>query len=251
MLLLSKLVALFLKPLLWVCALALWALWARAPRRRRRLARLAVAALLIFTNPGLINLLAAWWEKPYRGGRELTGTFDVGIVLGGYIDFEASAPPGLITLHRAGNRLTSALALYHSGRIERILLSGGAGRIIGSAPPEALVARQFLLQAGVPDSAILVEVRSRNTRENAAFSRPLIDRLAPGASCLLITSAWHLRRAEGSFARAGIRCQPFGTDFLTEQSSGNPLRWLEPNWKALMKWELLLKEWVGWVAYRF
>jgi hypothetical protein len=37
---------------------------------------------------------------------------------------------------------------------------------------------------------------------------------------------------------------------LSETSRGNWLNWFEPDWKALLKWELLIKEWVGWVAYR-
>jgi hypothetical protein len=37
---------------------------------------------------------------------------------------------------------------------------------------------------------------------------------------------------------------------MTEKHTGNLFRWLEPDWKALMKWELLIKEWIGWAVYR-
>lgn len=94
------------------------------------------------------------------------------------------------------------------------------------------------------------EVLSRNTRENALYSKQLVDRTAPGSRCLFITSAWYTRRVKACFHKAGLICEAFGTDFLTEKSNGNGWNWLEPDWKALMKWELLIKEWGGWLAYR-
>jgi len=114
---------------------------------------------------------------------------------------------------------------------------------------EAPLVRDYLLQVGVPDSAIWVEDRSRNTLENAAFSKAIVDQRMPGATCLLITSGWHMPRALPCFERIGLHCAPFGTDFLAETSGGNPFKWIEPSWYALMKWELLTKEWIGYVVY--
>ena len=247
---LSKLFAFLLKPLNWMAVLAVFSLLTKNKNHRRRSISALIAILLVFSNPWLVNQLACAWETGKRSPDTITRPYDVGILLGGYANFNAGSPPGLLTLHQAGNRLTATLMLYQTGKIRRILLSGGAGRLIGDVPPEAGAARVFLLQCGVPDSAILVENHSRNTRENALFSKHLIDSIAPGSRCLLITSAWHMRRAEGCFVRAGLVCDPFGTDFLSETSNGNWFNWLEPDWKALLKWEFLLKEWFGWLAYR-
>ncbi len=210
-----------------------------------------IIMLLFFSNPWLVNQLARAWEMGKRSPDSISHPYDVGILLGGFINFNAESPPGLLTFHQAGNRLTATLMLYKTGKIRRILISGGAGRLIGNVPPEAGAARQFLLQCGVPDSAILIENNSRNTRENALFSRELIQKLAPEGRCLLITSAWHIRRAEACFDKIGLACDPFGTDFLSETSHSNWFNWLEPDWKAFLKWDLLIKEWVGWLTYRF
>lgn len=110
-------------------------------------------------------------NRPTRSGENITEPYDTGILLGGYINFNALAPAGVSTFNQAGNRLTGTLMLYRTGRIRRILLSGG--RLIGDVRPEADAVREFLLQCGVPDSAILVENRSRNTRENALYSRAI------------------------------------------------------------------------------
>jgi uncharacterized SAM-binding protein YcdF (DUF218 family) len=246
----SKLLAFLLKPLNWMVLLAVFSLFTKNKNHRKRSVSALIITLLVFSNPWFVNQLARAWETGKRSPDTITQPYDVGILLGGYTNFNAESPPGLLTLHQAGNRLTATLMLYHTGKIRHILLSGGAGRLIGNVPPEAAAARTFLLQCGVPDSAIWVENHSRNTQENALFSRQLIDSIAPESRCLLITSAWHIRRAEACFDKAGLTCDPFGTDFLSETTHGNWFNWLEPDWRALLKWELLIKEWIGWLAYR-
>ena len=54
----------------------------------------------------------------------------------------------------------------------------------------------------------------------------------------------------GCYRKVGISCDALGTDFFGEKSNGNVFKWVEPNGEAVQKWESLLKEWIGWVAYR-
>jgi uncharacterized SAM-binding protein YcdF (DUF218 family) len=248
--LLSKLLALLLKPLNIMAMLGLYALFSRNPVHKRRSYVLLVVLLIFFSNPWIINELARQWEIGQVNPENITQPYDVGILLGGYTDMSAAQPAGVVSFSHSANRLTGTLALYKTGKIKKILLSGGSGRIVGEERAEAPIVRWYLQQAGVPDSAILTEDRSRNTWENAVFSKHLLDSIAPNSRCLLITSAWHLRRAKGCFEKAGQPCAIFGTDFFTELDLGNPYNWLEPDWQAFMKWDALLKEWTGWIVYR-
>jgi uncharacterized SAM-binding protein YcdF (DUF218 family) len=96
---------------------------------------------------------------------------------------------------------------------------------------------------------ILVEDRSRNTLENGLFTRQLLDSLGMGQQKhLLVTSAWHLRRAAHCFEKAAVNFDIYGTDFLGERPDGNFFQQIEPSWDALMQWDLLLKEWVGYMV---
>ena len=239
-----------LKPLNWLVVLAIFSLFTQNQRHRRLSLKALIIILFVFSNPWLVNQLARVWETGRRDPAGISTPYDVGILLGGYVNFNAVSPPGLLNFHQAGNRFTTTLMLYHSGKIRRILLSGGAGRLMGNVPPESGAVRDFLLQCGVPDSAIIVENASRNTQENALYSKQMIDSLGLGKHCLLVTSAWHMRRAEACFEKAGLPCDGFGTDFYTETKNGNWLDWLEPDWKAFQKWDSLIKEWLGWLAYR-
>lgn len=247
---LSKILAFFLKPLNMMALTALYALFVKNAQRKRRSYVLLVVMLLFFSNPWIINELARRWEIGQVNPASITQPYDIGILLGGYTDLSAAQPAGVVSFSRSGNRLTGMLTLFKTGKVRKILLTGGSGRLIGQEQPEAPIAKWYLQQAGVPDSAILVEDRSRNTWENAVFSRQLLDSIAPQRRCLLVTSAWHLRRAKGCFDRAGLPCDVFGTDFFTVQDLGNPYNWLEPDWQAVMKWEYLIKEWMGWLVYR-
>lgn len=246
---LSKIVALFLKPLTLIMMAGLAAFFAKRQKVRIIAIRTTVGLFLLFSNPWLISVLSGIWETGRRSPADITQPYEVGIVLGGYTELLVAAPPGVPTFSRSGNRLSTALLLYQTGKIRHVLLSGGSGRIIGKEQIEAQVVRDYLLQLGVPDSAIWVENRSRNTRENALYSKMQVDSMAPGARCLLISSAWHLRRASAHFDEVGLPCDIFGADYFEEKSQGNPLRWLQPDWKALMKWECLIKEWVGWIVF--
>jgi len=246
---LSKLFALVLKPLTLLVLLGFYGLFTKNAKRKRRSFRIFVAGLALFTNPWLVNQFARAWESGGQSPDQIVAPYDVGILLGGYTQTTSDIPPGTWSFFRS-DRLTSTLALYKSGKIRHILLSGGSGKLISNEMPEARTVRDYLLRVGVPDSVILIDDRSRNTRENAVFSKALVDSLLPGARCLLITSAWHLPRALPCFEKAGLPCDPFGTDYMTEKNNGNPFNWIEPDWKALMKWDALGKEWVGWLVYR-
>lgn len=245
---LSKIAGLVLKPLTLMLAAGMIALFTKRPRLRKIAARTGIALFVICTNPWLISVLSGWWETGRSNPAEISQPYEAGIVLGGYSELLIASPPGLTTFSRSANRLSTALLLYQTGKIRHILLSGGSGRIIGTEKVEAQEVRKYLLQVGVPDSVIWVEARSRNTKENAYYSKGMLDSLAPQQRCLLITSAWHMRRAQGHFQKAGLPFDTFGTDYFEEKSQGNLLRWLEPDWKALMKWECLIKEWVGYLV---
>ncbi|MEZ5304442.1 MAG: YdcF family protein [Verrucomicrobiales bacterium] len=96
----------------------------------------------------------------------------------------------------------------------------------------------------------MVESGSRNTRENAANTAALLGGEAKTARCLLVTSAFHMRRAMACFECVGLDCQPFATD----HRGGSPGRfspaYLIPDPSGFSTWQLFVKEWAGMLVYR-
>jgi len=95
-------------------------------------------------------------------------------------------------------RLQATLSLYKSGRIKRIVVSGGARP--GDHHTEGGAGCRFLLERGVPQSALACETKSRSTWENLPFSKPLLG----GKPVWLVTDAPHLPRALLLARRLGI-----------------------------------------------
>ena len=86
-------------------------------------------------------------------------------------------------------RLEAALNLYRSGRVNRIIVSGGRGE--GDRYSEGQVGCRYLTSRGVPKTALGCETKSRSTWENLLYSKPLLR----GEPVWLVTDEPHLPRA--------------------------------------------------------
>lgn len=247
---LSKLLVYLFRPITWVILLLAYAWLGRREGRKRKAVLTALALLFLLSNQTLFNLAVRAWEPDLLTAGQLTEAYDIGILLGGFSNPYIRPGHDRFNLNDRANRFVNVLELYHSGKIRRIMVSGGSGQLLSDAPLEAIEARDFLLKLGVPAQDILIEPNSRNTYENALFSKKVLDEAAPGARCLLLTSAWHMHRAYGCFEKQGLKTTPFPVDYLSEQWRFTPDRLLMPNARTFFLWELIIKEWVGYLAYR-
>ena len=249
--LLSKLLDFLLSPLLWVAALLGLGLLARTVERRRTWLRAALAALLVLACPALSNWAWRLWEVPPVPVR-LVGRYDAAVLLTG-ITGPDRPPHDRVYIIGGADRLLHTVQLWRRGSFGRIIVSGGSGTVLGAgARSEAAQLRRVLLDCGVPDSVIVLEARSRNTRENAHFTAALLKRrpaLAPRGRLLLITSAFHMRRAAGCFRRAGLAVDIFPADYNSHPPRYTPDE-LVPAAGALLGGERLIHEIAGYLAYR-
>jgi len=170
------------------------------------------------------------------------------VVLGGAISPEVSVARGVVALNSAAERITVAAELAHRYPGVRIVFSGGSGSLDPSAPLEAPLAVQELVALGVAHDRITADEQSRNTIENAVFSRLLADP-KPGERWLLVTSASHMPRAIAAFRGAGFAVEAY------------PVNWRTRGWRdaaqlfgslaeGLMITDAAVHEWVGLAAYR-
>ena len=72
-----------------------------------------------------------------------------------------------------------AAELYHQGYAPKILFTGGLGRNTdGMLPePEAVRFAKVAMECGVPEEDIILEEKSRNTKENIDFTRKKLEEL--------------------------------------------------------------------------
>jgi uncharacterized SAM-binding protein YcdF (DUF218 family) len=104
----------------------------------------------------------------------------------------------------ARRRAARAADAFHAGVAPLVVISGGK-RWYGVREADALC--RELLQSGVPASAILLETRSKSTRQNARFVSEML-RARGARRAGIVTCDWHLPRALGRFRIGGIEAIP-------------------------------------------
>lgn len=148
------------------------------------------------------------------------------------------------------DRLLQTIALYKEGKIEKILLTGGSGHVFLQDQKESFFIAKVLQQAGIPDSNIIIEDQSRNTYENAIYTRDLVEKMGIKGKFLLITSSFHMKRSLACFKKAGMSVYPYPVDAKTRSFSLAIDSFLpEPFYFTL--WDQIIHEWVGLAAYKF
>jgi uncharacterized SAM-binding protein YcdF (DUF218 family) len=245
---LSKILDFLLQPILWVLLFLALGLWWRNSKIRQRFLLIAFALLVFFTNPFLINEAWLAWEIPPTPLKNMP-VYDAGILLTGVTHSDKS-PHDRVYFNKGADRVLHTLLLYREGKIGKIIISGGSGAILKKESTEAAELRKTLLFSGVPDSVIIVEDKSRNTRENALFTRKLLELHPEIRKTILITSAFHLRRAEGCFRKAGLQPDIFATDFYSSDRKFTPDNLIIPQENALANWNRLLHEMAGYLMYK-
>jgi uncharacterized SAM-binding protein YcdF (DUF218 family) len=170
------------------------------------------------------------------------------IVLGGALDTEKSETRGQVVLTADAARMTTGVELARRYPTARLVFTGGSAGLLAERPAEAIGARKLWLSLGVPEERMMFEAKSRNTWENAVFTRDLV-KPKPGETWLLVTSAWHMTRSVGIFRHLGFDVIPYPVAYRTFGDERDFL--LPPTMidKVIML-DYSVREWVGLLAYR-
>ncbi|MGI9543385.1 MAG: YdcF family protein [Cyclobacteriaceae bacterium] len=228
-----------------IIILLLWGLLTK----KRKLLWAGMILLLFFSNSFIANEVFLLWELPPTPIKEIDAQYDLGIVLTGITNTQKT-PHDRVYFNKGADRATHAIQLYHQGIIKKILLSGGSSTLIDNQLKEADNLAMVLQTCGIPDEDILIENQGRNTYESAVNCATLIQKQTKDPSVVLITSAFHMRRASACFEKVGLEVDQFSADFYTYDRKFTPDAWLLPSTGAIHKWGIIIKEWVGIVAYK-
>jgi uncharacterized SAM-binding protein YcdF (DUF218 family) len=221
------------------------------PKRKwgKKLLWAGVGLLLFFTNPFLSNLALLAWEPDFKSFEELE-TREIGIVLTGVTNLSKTAYDRTF-FNKGADRITHALQLYRMGKIKKILITGGTGLNPVNSLSEAEVLKRFLLMTGVPESDILIEDQSKNTAQNAQFTRNFLEKngISTDQEFVLVTSAFHMKRAKGCFDKVGLKTVTFPVDYYSHEVKYDIPALFFPDSDSISYWHKLVKEWIGITIY--
>jgi uncharacterized SAM-binding protein YcdF (DUF218 family) len=245
---LSKLVPVFVLPLGLALLLMIASRLAFLKRWAGALALVAIVVLWVTSTPIFANALAIRLESAYPPVPiALLPTADAIVLLGGIVG-QPLPPSERPDLNDRADRMIEAWRIFRSGKASAIVVSGGNTPWSSAAKPEAEIIRDYLVEFGVPESAIILESTSRNTHENAVNTAHLL-RGHGWRSALLVTSAFHMPRAVAAFERAGVGVTPAPTDFHAHYPLADTVLDFLPNADALAETTSATKEWLGLIYY--
>ena len=244
---LMKLVTWLLSPLVvGMAGIVVGGYWVWRDQIRGGLWALALSFvwLWVWASPWFLILFGGALESGYPPALvNALPRADAIVVLGGGLA-SPTAQTCYAELSSGADRGWHAARCYHAGKAPVILFSG-----VSEGPGM----KQFLTDLGVPPAHIILESESKNTYENGLFTCEKLKAMKV-KRVILVTSAWHLRRAMMTFKRMGVEVVPSGTDYEALTARGwltsKMLAYYLPNADVLNKNSAVLKEHVGYWAYR-
>jgi uncharacterized SAM-binding protein YcdF (DUF218 family) len=248
---LSKVLGFFTYPSNIIMAVGLVGLILLMTRYVRFASWLVVTSLVLFAVAGLSplgNALILPLEDRFPAWDATHGAPDGIVVLGGAISPDISVARGAIAVNEAAERIIVTAELARRYPAARIIFSGGSSALIFSEEPEVIFAVAQLEALGVAHDRITAEEQSRNTIENAVFSR-LIANPKPSERWLLVTSAYHMPRAMAAFRAAGFAVEAYPVDWRT-RGAPDLVRPFGVVSDGLGRTDTAVHEWLGLLSYR-
>lgn len=247
----AKTAGFFSAPSNVLLTLALFGVLLMATRFARGGRRLAVFAIILVAIAGwspLGNAIILPLEERFPPWDASRGAPTGIICLGGALDTVVAPARGEVSLNEAAERMTAIAELARKYPQARIVFTGGSGRLIYHGSTEAELAARLFDSFGIAKERVTLEDKSRDTLENARFTKALVQP-KPGERWLLVTSAHHMPRSVGLFRSEGFPVEAFPVDYRT-RGAIDALRPFSPLSDGLRRTDTAMREWVGLLAYR-
>lgn len=210
----------------------------------------SLVLILLFTNAPLLDWVSQKWYGEYDKPLPLGKTYEYGIVLGGYSnwDWKHERPE----FSDIADRLLEGVQLHAKGTIRKLVLASDGSVILRgkeaiSGNPQGM--KTYLMNMGIPAEDIIIEPKANNTHENATLTLELIGEELRNKPSVIITSSIHVPRSVLAFEQVGLHPDVCMTDLPTEIEQARFS--ILPSLGVIYGWRALLHEMVGYVAYKY
>ncbi|MBN8703609.1 MAG: YdcF family protein [Bacteroidetes bacterium] len=245
---LSKITSFLTFPFTWVVVLLLLSFFWKKEVVKRKLWIASIVVLLFFSNGFILDEVMRYWEVQAIKQNEIPANITTAIILGGNVSYDESLDR--VQIHRSADRLMQTVDLYKKGIVKKIIFTGGSASLVYKHKREAFYAKRLLLNLGVKMEDIYIEYDSKNTYENAIFTKAITEKEFPAQTFLLVTSAFHMRRSIQCFEKAGISVFAYSADRYSGPRKFYLDHLLLPNAEALAIWNIVIHEIVGTITYK-
>jgi uncharacterized SAM-binding protein YcdF (DUF218 family) len=246
---LSKILSFLISPFTYLVVLLLWAWKTKSGVKRKKLISISIIFIFVFGNSFILDEANRIWELPENNTRK--NHYDIGIVLSGMINYDAKK--NILQFNGNSDRLLQALPLLKAKSLDNLFFSGGSGDLYHPENKEAELIIKYLNSIEFPIKNIFIENESKNTYQNAMFSKEKLTKIfkdLTSKKILLITSSLHMRRSLACFKKQGIECEYLSTNRKSGPRKFEFQHCLIPNIGALSGWNHLGHEVIGYFSYK-
>ena len=199
------------------------------------------------------DFLISYVEKPYEmiPLKNVKNTNSI-VILAGMRNFTQKKHE--VTEWIDPDRFFAGLRLYKQGKSKRIIFTDGYNPFYGDQLTEGILNRKDAISMGIPSSAVFITGKAKNTFQESQELRKLFNKKKFFSNeIILVTSAFHMKRAKKLFERAGFEVLEFPVDFkakcLKPKLIYNVICFL-PNANSLNHSSVALREILGRLIYR-
>ena len=250
MYILSKLIPLIISPLGMIIILLFLYIF----RKKAKFIYSSLLFLLVFSNGIISNSLLKLIESPWKRLDYTTLKYADGIVV---LSGSRHLPPGNTNIieWKDPDRFFAGINLYRANKSSRLIFTGGVNPFVSNLPPEGDIYLKEAISMGIPKEDLYTTYPVFNTLQEAKAIRKLLNKEISSnqKKIILVTSAFHMKRAKKVFEKEGIKVIPYPVDFKSEKSFltllKNPIKWM-PSSYHLNETSIAIREIIGRIYYK-
>ena len=143
------------------------------------------------------------------------------------------------------DRFFGGIELMKAGKAPNLIFTGANMPWGKSSRTEGAVLTDHAIQYGIPSDRVFVSDLVANTADEATA----VKKMALGNNIILVTSAFHMPRAQRLFEKEGLEVVTYPVDFKSLSTDSITVMDYLPNGQSLAKTEIVIRELIGRLYY--
>jgi uncharacterized SAM-binding protein YcdF (DUF218 family) len=242
MIYLHKILPIFVLPIMLVIIVILIGLI----KNKKTLIYIAIGVLYILSTPIFANNFFKLIEgSQYRKPISAIDSADAIVVLSGMLEINEVGDSTYVEWGDP-DRFFGGIALFKAGKAQKLIFTGGKMPWDKAKKTEGDVLKQYAISNGIPNEKIFVTKDVENTADEAVAVKELIS---PSKRIILVTSAYHMYRAQRLFEKQGFIVIPYKVDY--KAAGNNQVTFIDflPSALNLESLEIGIREIIGRIYY--
>ena len=240
----NKVLPYLIYPITIILVLLVMGIWLK----KKFFSILATTLLVITSSPISSHYLLSYLEKNQSKKSPVEmASADAIVVLGGMLT-RIQTSQGIHREWGDPDRFFAGLELIKSNKANHIIFTGGKLPWEKTNETEGEVLAKYAIDWGVNKQKILVTQKVQNTEDEAKAVKDLLEKYQ-SKRIILVTSAFHMPRAQRLFEKQDLKVQTYPVDFKAEDNKITILDFL-PSAYAMKDFEFAMRELLGRVYYQ-